>query len=100
MSDKDKLKIVNLAEYRNEKDDHFKKGIKAVLDDLMKAIEEDRLKDIVLQWEEKEPTAEEGVDSTSVVIYWNPEQDLDKSLGCAHRLAHRIFLISEGLIEV
>jgi len=100
------LKVVDLAARRAKEEDEehaeLIKDMKELCDCLMKAAEEDRLEQLVIQWEETKPEeeVEEGeADTTTKLLHFNRNYDLDQSLGYAERLKQRIFLITEGIIE-
>jgi hypothetical protein len=102
----DHLKIVDFKSKKDKEEDEFrekfKKDICELLDGLKKAVEDDRLEQIVLQWEEALPE-EEVKDgdppwSTSI-IHYNKNGDMDQSLGYAERLKQRLFLLTEGYVN-
>lgn len=100
MTDKERPKIVSLSSKRDEEKEQFKNDLIEVINDLVKAIKEDRLEDVVLQWNETtEGTPDaDHVAMQTMIMHWNRANDIDQTLGFASRLMYRLNMIAESVL--
>lgn len=103
----DNLKIVDLKSHREDKENEYNKAwVKEMIeefDSLKKSVEDGRLIQIVLQYEERvtEEELKEHPDLPhhTAVIHWNDDRDMDQTLGFASRLMFRLQMLAEGMLN-
>ncbi len=103
----DNLKIIDLKDHRDNKEDEYHKAwakeMIEELDSLKKSVEDGRLTQILLQYEERvtEEELKEHPDLPhhTAVIHWNDDRNMDQTLGFASRLMFRLQMLAEGMLH-
>lgn len=97
------LRVIDLTSHRdtkkNKEKEEWVKEMTDILDGLKKAIDEGRLTQIVMQWEEILPEKEQEKDSPvfhTAIIHWNEDYDIDTTIGFAARLKHRLLILADS----
>jgi len=101
MTDKEKTNLVSITSKLDERKEEFKNDLIEMIQNLVKAIQDERLDELVLQWTEvvDEESDEDHVHKQSMILHWNSNESMDQTIGYTNRLLHRLLLIADGIIQ-
>jgi len=100
VTDTERPKVISISDKLDEADEELREGLLEFISQLTVAIQEDRLEEIVLQWNEStdEYTDDGKKIMQSMIMHWNRSGSMDRSVGFAERLKQRLLMIAEGII--
>lgn len=91
------MEIVDLTKHRDDEDKKTMECLKEQLGELMKTIDDGRLQQLVIQYDEKTAGEDaEIADEARHIIFWNNDENFDEMVGFVQRLLFRITLIAES----